>query len=46
MNGRRKTMLCWISSRKVLPLGKGDGAFEFEDLAIVDMTFLIEVVVN
>ena len=35
-----------VSDRKFTPLGKGGGEVEFECLAIVEMTFLIEMIVD
>ena len=35
-----------ISGCKLTPLGQGGGAIEFEVLAVVKMTFLIEMIVN
>jgi hypothetical protein len=38
---------CWqISGSKLTPLCKGDGAIEFEVFASVEVTFLIEVIVD
>ena len=34
------------SDRKLAPLGQGSGAVLLEDVAAVEMAFLVEVVVN
>ena len=46
MNGLLKAVEPAELGRKLTPLGKGDGAVEFEVLAAVKMTFLVEVIVD
>ena len=35
-----------LSGYKLTPLGQGNGAVEFEALAVVKMTFLVEMIVD
>jgi len=36
----------WLSGRKLTPLGKGCGAVEFKGFPAVEMTLLVEVIVD
>ncbi len=45
-NGPPKTVEPESSGRKLTPLGKGGGAIEFEVFAAVEVTFLVEVIVD
>lgn len=46
MNGPPETVEPASSGSKLTPLGKGCGAVEFEVFAAVEVTFLIEVIVD
>ncbi len=46
MNGPPKNVEPASSSRKLMPLGKGGGAVEFEVFATVEVPFLVEVIVD
>ena len=46
MNGLLKAVEPAELGRKLTPLGKGGGAVEFEDFAAVEVTFLVQVIVD
>ena len=46
MNGHPKIVEPANSGSKLTPLGKGGGAVEFEVFATVEVTFLIEVIMD
>ncbi len=41
-----KTVMRRVLGRELTPLGQGNGAVELENFPIVEVTFLIEVVVD